>query len=759
MRGMMRRPVCLIGLAFVILIRIGLYFHPLSGPDLTEIDRSIVVLSGQVDRKEYHISNDQEVLVIYLKNVRVTNPQTENNKTDVTKQKQRTEDPYAAIRGVICYPEEGQEPRMGSYVRVRGKLYAFAEATNPGEFDAKRYYQILNLQAGIRNAVILHETNDYDRFREGLYALRTYLSSPLDQSLDEKNASVMKAVLLGEKGGLHEETKQLYQQNGIIHILSISGLHISIIGMGFSRLLRKGGCPKIANVILSVILMYGYGMMTGMSISARRAVMMFAFHAAAGVFGRTYDMLTAMSIAAVSALICQPLYLFHSGFLFSFGAIWAIGLLLPVMEENLLAKGAGKSGMICRMEKRTAAGLAVSVVTFPVYLCFYYEYPLYSLFLNMLLIPCTGLLVTDGLASLMAAACYLPLGKYAALPARLLLAFYELCCTAVLHLPESRSIPGRPENWQIAIFAALLCIAVLGNRRWTGLLFWQWLLLAVFCLTMRWQSGLRITALDVGQGDCIYLADEKGGRYLIDGGSLSKSDVGTYQILPFLKQEGVDTLNAVFVTHMDSDHYNGIYRLVEEMRSNGVGIENLILPDLGKRGRSKEYEELEALALGRGINVLRIHRGDTLGHGNLRLTCLHPEEGTEQTGNEASVVLYLEYGAFSALFTGDLEGNGEEAVGRQLKELLPDGGGITLLKAAHHGSENSTGEAFLKAVSPQIVLISAGRNNPYGHPHRELLDRLKTAECHVFRTDEGGALTVTVSADGRKLRVRAFLGK
>lgn len=263
MRGMMRRPVCLIGLAFVILIRIGLYFHPLSGPDLTEIDRSIVVLSGQVDRKEYHISNDQEVLVIYLKNVRVTNPQTENNKTDVTKQKQRTEDPYAAIRGVICYPEEGQEPRMGSYVRVRGKLYAFAEATNPGEFDAKRYYQILNLQAGIRNAVILHETNDYDRFREGLYALRTYLSSLLDQSLDEKNASVMKAVLLGEKGGLHEETKQLYQQNGIIHILSISGLHISIIGMGFSRLLRKGGCPKIANVILSVILMYGYGHASG----------------------------------------------------------------------------------------------------------------------------------------------------------------------------------------------------------------------------------------------------------------------------------------------------------------------------------------------------------------------------------------------------------------------------------------------------------------------------------------------------------------
>lgn len=208
MRGVMRRPVCLIGLAFVVLIRLYLYLHPLPAAELDSFHKSSVVLTGQVDKKEYHISKAQEILVINLKKVQVINPRTNNLK----------------IESVICYLEGGWEPQMGSYVRLQGKLYAFDQATNPGEFDARQYYQILGIQAKIQNAVILEEGTSYDKFREGLYRIRSYLSALLDVCFEEKDASIMKAVLLGEKGGLDEETKQLYQMNGIIHILSISGV-------------------------------------------------------------------------------------------------------------------------------------------------------------------------------------------------------------------------------------------------------------------------------------------------------------------------------------------------------------------------------------------------------------------------------------------------------------------------------------------------------------------------------------------------------
>ena len=739
----MRRPICIFGLAYVVIILIYLYFQPFPAVFPGELDGSTVTLAGRVDKKEYRISNDQTVLILYLKQIQFLTPQTEN----IQSSDSQHENDLSQIEGILCYLKEGREPRCGSYVQIRGKLRGFDEATNPGEFDAQNYYQILNLQARLTNGILIEESADYDAFRERLWNIKCYLSQLLESCYDAEDASVMKAMLLGEKSGLDEEIKQLYQLNGIIHILSISGLHISMIGMGLHKLLHKLRCPKAANILFSIGFMYSYGIMTGMSVSAVRAIVMFGFHVAAGLFGRTYDMLTAMAVAGIFVLTGQPLYLYHSGFLFSFLAILSIGLLSPVLMENLLGES--------KLEKLMSTNLSVSLITFPVYLYFYYEYPLYSLLLNLIIIPAAGLIVTDGLISLTAAMCSATWGAWAALPARLLLAFYKFCCMLTLRLPGSRNILGKPEIWQVCIFAAAMCAAVFCSKRWSKLQFWQCILLALLCITLRFQEGMQITVLDVGQGDGIYIADEQGGHYLIDGGSSSKSDVGTYQILPFLKEEGAEVLDAVFVTHMDSDHYNGIYTLIERMNIDGITINNLILPDVGEGSKGEEYRELEALAAEQGISIRYIHRGATLQHGRLKLTCLHPEKGTEAETNEASIVLYMEYGAFSALFTGDLEGEGEEEVRRFLEAHDPEGREITLLKVAHHGSKNSTREAFLETVCPKLALISAGRNNRYGHPHEELLRRLEDCGCFIYRTQEGGALTVRVR--NGKVRVEGFL--
>ncbi|MDE6662108.1 MAG: DNA internalization-related competence protein ComEC/Rec2 [Lachnospiraceae bacterium] len=752
----MRRPICLIGLAFVLIIVIYMYITPLPEPSFEALEGSMAVLTGQVEKKEYRISYGKEILIIYLKEVQILNPKLLNLNL--------TSD-LSEIKGVLCYMQDAKEPRLGSRIKVQGKFKEFAKATNYGEFDSRSYYEILGMQIRLQNGVIMEESAKYDKFSEKLWELKRYLIS-LSEVCFGEDAHIMKAMLLGEKNGLDEDTKQLYQLNGVIHILSISGLHISIIGMGLYKLLDKLRSSKIASVIISLCFMYCYGVMCGMSVSALRAIIMFGFNISAGIFGRTYDMLTAMAIAGISIIAGQPLYLYHSGFLFSFGAIIAIGLFYPEVEENLLGE--------TKLEKIIATSLSISVVTLPVYLCFYYEYPLYSIFLNLIIIPGTTVIVTDGLICLIAAAFYLPLGKYLAFPVHMMSRFYELSCNAALHIPGSRSILGKPEHWQVVIFILIISAMVLVGKKLTKLQFWQWILVAILCITIRFQNGLTITALDVGQGDGIFISDANSGCYLIDGGSSSKKDVGTYQILPFLKAKGIDRLDAVFVTHMDSDHYNGIQALIDDMAQGGIKIENLIMPELGEKSRSEAYHELVGAAKETGTNVVYINKGEALQYGKLRLTCLHPEEGEESDDTNAmSTVLYLEYEAFSALFTGDLEGNGEKSVTeyisgnkeKRAKGYLTEDGAkyndikdinnITLLKVAHHGSRNSTAKEFLELVSPRIALISAGRDNSYGHPHAETLERLENAGSRIYRTDEGGAVTVTYR-DGR-VRVECFL--
>lgn len=785
----MRRPLCLLGLVYVAAVWLLLYSRAGGATVNDSLDREQVVAAGYVDWKEYRLSRDVRTPVIHLSDAVIVNAsqvtvleQFLSDSEKIPKQKLHrlypVRDFWGAnrekfrkegteeIEGVICYMEAEPMPEMGSLVMVRGSYRSFSHATNPGEFDSAEYYAILGQQGRIMRSRVFAAGESYDVFREKLYRLREYLSLLLDACYDEAEASVMKAMLLGEKGTLNAQLKELYRANGIIHILAISGLHLSIIGMGCHRLLQKIRVPYAVNIILCAALMYCYGTMTGMGTSMLRAYVMFVLHLLAGLIGRTYDLLTAVTVSALIILLQQPLYLRHSGFLFSFGAVCGIGILLPAVEKNLFGKS--------RTERALLSGAAVSMATLPVYLCFYYEFPPYSVVLNLIVIPCMTLVLLCGLAGMGLAALFLPLGAAAALPVHMLLGFYEKCCALCLRLPGHTWAVGHPALWQVLLFFGILFLLVVQNERLPKLLFWQGMLCALLVFGIRLPEGLQITMVDVGQGDCIYLSGDSGFHMLIDGGSSDKSDVADYQIIPFLKYEGVRHLDAVVVTHPDSDHISGICALLSGMGSGEVSgqesmssasggqytagesgsrftIGALYLPDVGEAGRTEGYRELEQLAEQALVPVRYIGSGDRLQCGNVMLTCLHPEKGwNTEDGNAYSTVLHLSCGDFTALFTGDLEGAGErrveEIVGKN--KQLQD---ITLLKVAHHGSKNSTEESFLQALDPEIALLSAGRDNRYGHPHEELLMRLRSQGCLIYTTQESGAVTVRVR--GRKVVV------
>ncbi len=763
----LRRPLCLAGVIYVAAVIAVMLCLMRGAPTYESLDTEHIAVAGFIDRKENRTSQSGEVSVISLTDAVILKESqikvleqflSDSEKIPIyrlhsfwkeNKAVLRKED-TTGIEGVLCYMGEGELSEkflpMGSLVIMQGEYRAFTHATNPGEFDAADYYRIMGQQGRIMKCRCVAVSGTYDVFRENMYRLREYLSLLMDACYDAQDASVMKAMLLGEKGTLDAELKELYQQNGIIHILAISGLHLSVIGMGCHKLLKKMRLPNVVNITLTIGLMYCYGTMTGMGISMFRAYLMFAIHLCAKVVGRTYDLLTAVTVAAIVILVQQPLYLKHSGFLFSFGAICGIGIFLPAVQENLFGKS--------KTEKMLLSGVAISVSTLPVYLIFYYEFPPYSVLLNLIVIPCMTFVLLCGLSGIGLASILLPLGEAAAYPVHLFLTFYEKCCDICLKLPDNRWVTGCPKPWQIILFLGILGLLVGWNRRLPKLYFWQGVLCALLALTIKLPQGLQITMVDVGQGDCIYLTEDSGVHILIDGGSSNQNNVADYQMMPYLKYEGVSHLDAVVVTHPDSDHISGIRTLLEEMGTSGISVGVLYLPDVGAGGRNESYHELEYLAKSADVPIRYIGAGDVLQCGEIMLTCLHPKKGWNTTDiNAYSTVLYLTYGNFTALFTGDVEGAGEKMV----LEVVEDKSlhNITLLKVAHHGSKNSTEETFLRSVGPEIALISSGRNNRYGHPHKELIERLEDCGCLIYRTQESGAVTVRVR--GGKVKVSEYV--
>ena len=261
--------------------------------------------------------------------------------------------------------------------------------------------------------------------------------------------------------------------------------------------------------------------------------------------------------------------------------------------------------------------------------------------------------------------------------------------------------------------------------------------LSLFLLFFRPLEGsLKVTFLDVGQGDCACIQQESGSCYLIDGGSSSVSKAGQYRILPFLKEQGIRRIEGIFVSHMDEDHVNGIMELLEMSRDRktGLKIARLFLSEC--KETQEQREKLEKAGEEAGCQIFYIKKGSTVKKGKLNITCLSPERDNMES-NEGSQALLAEAEGCSFLFTGDIEGMGEEQLLSVCREA-----GITcdILKVAHHGSRNSTSEELLDVIRPEAAVISCGEDNLYGHPHQELLRRMKDRKIQIFQTDNTGAV-------------------
>ncbi len=677
--------------------------------------------------------------------------------------------------------------RVSMRVSVWGKLESMGHATNPGQFDFGEYYHALGIEGRMFGENLQAAGEEYSPYLDGLFRLKCRAREMFARLCvaDSDDMGIFAAVVLGDKTALASDVRELYQRNGIAHLLAVSGLHISLIGMGCYRLLRRRlGLEFALAGVLAAAVTVTYGILTGGSASVVRAVVMVCLQILADKLGRTYDLLSAMALAALLLLADSPALLFQAGFQLSFGAILAIGAVYPALETWTGVSGRSGFGQTVLL------GIVIQVVTLPVTAYHFYEYPIYGTVLNLLVIPLMGYVLVSGLAGLALGAIWLPSGRFAIGTGHYILEFYEWLCRVFEELPGAVQIVGRPRTWQMVLYAAMWCLATawaagyaekdrrgsMGQEtdaesndgadksaevpgRFRSVILALCACAGYLILQAPPVSGLRITFLDVGQGDGICL-ESRDIVILADGGSTSVKDLGDQVLEPYLKSRGISRIDYAVVSHGDEDHISGLRYLLEE--DCGITVGTLVLPQLAKG--DQKYGDLERLAGAAGTVVVWMKAGDRIygPDNNLKVTCLYAgDQGYREDTNDHSMLLEVSYGKAGILLTGDIGAEGEKRWLEELRAGVRASGGalgltgrVQLLKVAHHGSSYSSSREFLEYVDPDWAVISCGMNNQYGHPGEDTRKRLDACGARTFLTMDSGAVMMTT--DGERMKVQVF---
>lgn len=541
--------------------------------------------------------------------------------------------------------------------------------------------------------------------------------------------------------------------------------------MGLYKLLRKAGVKYPIAAVVSGTLVVLYGLMTGSSVSSVRAIVMFFCAVYAQVIGRTYDILSAVSLAAIIIVCKNPYIVTDAGFLLSFLAI--------------AGAAAVSGGFAAEKLKWFTAPLSIWLATLPVMLWFYYEIPLFSIVLNLAVVPLMSFIMISALLCGAAGLASSVLGTFFAGIGHYILLLFRYGCELMLSIPGSVYVAGRPKIEQVIIYYLILILfslrknIVRGVRRLVenrcrsytvalrdrcgriaGVLVRLLIIPALVVIFMRSRGGLEVVFLDVGQGDAIFVSMPDGSNIFIDGGSSSQKGIYDKILEPFFKYKGVRKLDFLFITHGDEDHCNGWSYATEKLRDDALTyiprIENVVL-NAWDYENVMSSEDVSSLSFLNGWldcdAVLSDCVGTVYRFGDCSLTSLNDCEkiyGTESE-NDNSIVLLLRYDDYSILFTGDVTSEREEMLAGRVAECGVRS--VSLLKAAHHGSRYSTSVDFLQSIRPGAAVISCAARNSYGHPHGETLERLDASGAKVYRVDECGAVTAWIDAKGGVMEV------
>lgn len=641
----------------------------------------------------------------------------------------------------------------GSTVVMRGRLSRPSESHNPGEFSEKQYFEangitLFMFVRGEENVVVLNSSRGLWLMRAVVFPARAYILDVLSKSTHGESAEFLKGLLIGERSGLSNPTRQAFTNSGVAHVLAVSGSNVVVVAAIFFFLFGLLRFPKWAGVLSSIGALVFYMLITGSQPPVVRATIVSSIFLVGSIVQARANPFNSLGVAALIILAVDARQLFDVGFQLSFVAVLSIVYLYPKMSSWILK--IPSTAMVGRavvwILRVCAVSLAASLGTLPLTAVYFGKVSIVGLLANIIVIPAVGASVVLGFVTIVAGLLSGWIaGAYAAANQLLLDCTLWLIRNAgaspFAFADTSRFLPV----YALPFCMALLLLFNLDVPRIAKNLFIGFLValdVAVFMpppVGVAFSERLRVSFLDVGQGDAAVVEAPGGRTIVIDAGPRAGDfDAGERTVAPYLRRRGASRIDMMIITHPDDDHLGGIPHLLEHFDVAEV----LESGQPTKTGLFRMYTE-DVRNERCPVDTARggMLRKDV---GEMRIYILSPKPDFVQTDttrpslnlNMTSVVVRLDYGSISFLFTGDAETISEREMVRTYGDFLRS----TVLKVGHHGSKTSSTREFLDAVHPEYAVISVGRFNRFKHPSSDALDRLGSVHAEVLRTDEDGAI-------------------
>ena len=609
---------------------------------------------------------------------------------------------------------------------------------NPGGHNAKMsaWGRNVAIQANAELKNVSVRTGGPHLFRI-LYAWRARMEYALERTMTTESYGAEKGMLFGDTSDMETEWVDAFQRTGILHVLAVSGQHVSIL-IGAMAILIKKLKKKSVQVVVTSFILFAYSVMSGFSISVLRAVYMAVFVLIGDWLGQKNDTLTSLAVSAVLLLVYNPFQLFHAGFLLSYSAVIGICIFYPPVHKQI-KKRLSKYWFFSSILDLLAISYAAQLGVMPIQLALFGTLSTVSLLVNLLITPLVSIVVIAGFIAAILGSVWYGLAFPAAWVSEGCMRLMAFVVLKSANIPFASVAVGAPTWWGWVAFG----LATFGLWKWTKKIKVRGMFLAAAVLTVcigipvqriQQSNSMEIVFLDVGQGDAIYL--RQGNTHVIlDGGNrFQEYDNGKQVVLPFLNYRGVRALDAVIVSHPDMDHIGGLKSVIQNVLTKQL----ITGPDISdESGLMSAVEELH-------IPHTALLAANQFSIGQAKASVLAPRDANA-TGNDASLVVQIEYNDFSALLMGDAEFAIEQEIEPRLRS-------VDVLKAGHHGSKNATSERFLGNIQPSYVILSAGQNNRYGHPTPEVLNRLENIQTGILRTDQQGAIMLHIDKTGYRIQ-------
>jgi len=575
--------------------------------------------------------------------------------------------------------------------------------------------------------------------------IKKHFSSPDTNSLSPQGA-VLEALLLGERKRMDFSVTQSLQKAGIYHLFALSGAHIAIISFFLFSLFNLMRIPNRSSYLLVMAFLLFYVFLVEGRPSVLRATIMTLAFLFGKLIWRNVNLINTISISAFILLLFNPFSLFSVGFQLTFAATFSIILFFPKIIKLL-------PRLPLRISEIMAISLTAQLGVLPFIASSFNRVTFSSLILNFAALPLVALIMSCGYI-------FIPLSFVSSFLAQLLAKVLNYLIDLLIgcsHIFDSLTfisyrIPT-PHLLTITGYFLFLYLLLLPLKikRQKLILFLFFLVFFAVLISYPFSpksKNLKLTFIDVGQGESILVEFPGKRKMLIDGGGFPEGtfDIGENVVSPFLWKKGLKKIDYLVLTHAHPDHLNGLKAVSKNFK-------------IGEYWEAYSPTEVEAYTefkslLGSFIPIKRLFRGDSYQQKKVIIEVLHPESGktyVPTVHNDHSLVLRLLYGQTSILLPGDIGTDAENKILENSREIQSQ-----VLKSPHHGSRSSSSKAFLDRVAPEIVVISIGLGNRYGLPDHEVLERYKKMGIKVYRTDHHGA--VEVSSDGQRIYVRTASG-